>query len=177
MFLNWEYSNKRFHKGFTLTFNTSSNGCVAVCRNVAALLQHEKCFLVISSGDELFSGTMGYIIIPYRDFAPRGWDDGHTEQNIYSLFRNRKESSMFGVLVAIWLVVSCFKELTNGNGFDDLYWPCFYLLFVRSRKAVAKTDRNQSLFLWKEVHSQMPFTLLRRGAALFCFWHTELISQ
>lgn len=61
------------------------------------------------------------MMTPHGDFTPRGWDDGHREQNIYSLFRNRKESGMFGVLVAIWLVVSCFKELTNGNGFDDLY--------------------------------------------------------
>ena len=84
-------------------------------------MQREKCFLVISSGDELFSKAMGNMMTPHGDFAPRGWDDGHREQNIYSLFRNRKESGMFGVLVAIWLVVSCFKELTNGNGFDNLY--------------------------------------------------------
>ena len=35
---------------FTLTFNTSKNDCVAVCHNAAALLQHEKCLLMISSG-------------------------------------------------------------------------------------------------------------------------------
>ena len=73
---------------FTLTFNSSKNGCVAVCHNAAALLQHEKCLLMISSGDELFSKAMGNMMTPHGDFAPRGWDDGHREQNIYSLFKN-----------------------------------------------------------------------------------------
>ena len=43
------------------------------------------------------------------------------ETEHYSSLKNRKENYMFGVFVAIWIVVSCFKELTNGNGFDDLY--------------------------------------------------------
>ena len=43
---------------FTLTFNTSKNGCVTVCHNAAALLQHEKCFLMISSGVGCISEVM-----------------------------------------------------------------------------------------------------------------------
>lgn len=28
---------------------------------------------------------------------------------------------MFEIFVIIWVVVSAFKELINGNGFDDLF--------------------------------------------------------
>lgn len=50
---------------FTLTFNTSKNGCVAVCHNAAALLQHEKCLLMISSGVGCISEVMEDVMLLY----------------------------------------------------------------------------------------------------------------
>lgn len=67
---------------FTLTFNTSKNGCVAVCHNAAALLQHEKCLLMISSGVECISEVMEDVMLLYGDFTLCCKEDGHTKQNI-----------------------------------------------------------------------------------------------
>ena len=67
---------------FTLTFNTSKNGCVAVCHNAAALLQHEKCFLMISSGVGCISEVMEDVMLLCGDFALYCREDGHTKQNI-----------------------------------------------------------------------------------------------
>lgn len=67
---------------FTLTFNTSKNDCVAVCHNVAALLQHEKCLLMISSGVGCISEVMEDVTLLYGDFTLCCREDGHTKQNI-----------------------------------------------------------------------------------------------
>ena len=67
---------------FTLTFNTSKNDCVADCHNAAALLQHEKCLLMISSGVGCISEVMEDVMLLYGDFTLCRWEDGHTKQNI-----------------------------------------------------------------------------------------------
>ena len=67
---------------FTLTFNTSKNDCVAVCHNATALLQYEKCLLMISSGVGCISEVMEDVTLLYGDFTLHCWEDGHTKQNI-----------------------------------------------------------------------------------------------
>ena len=67
---------------FTLTFNTSKNDCVAVCHNAAALLQHEKCLLMISSGVGCISEAMEDVTLLCGDFTLCRREDGHTKQNI-----------------------------------------------------------------------------------------------